>query len=114
MVIDIIHFLQPLYLAYLVSIFISIYRCVFYNEDKTGKVGISLVIGRDGINREILHIDAQLMKASQLVATFFLFYLVPTWMSCLIYFIVYRVGLIGGMSLIKTKLVEEAAKTKIE
>ena len=54
------------------------------------------------------------MKATQLVTTFFLFYLVPTWMSCLIYFIVYRVGIIGGMSLIKTKLVEEAAKTKIE
>ena len=114
MVIDIIHFLQPLYLAYLVSIFISVYRCVFYNEDKTGKVGISFVIGRDSINREILHIDTQLMKATQLVTTFFLFYLVPTWMSCLIYFIVYRVGLIGGMSLTKTKLVEEATKTKIE
>ena len=114
MVIDTIHFLQPLYLAYLISISISIYRCVFYNEDKTGKVGLSFVIGKDGIQREIIHIDAQLMKATQLTITFSLFYLVPTWMSCFLYFIVYRLCLIVGMSMMKKKLVEEATKTKVE
>ena len=120
--IDIIHFLQPLYLAYLISISISVYRCIFYNEDKTGKVGLSFVVGKDGINREVIHFDTQLIKATQLVTTFFMFYLAPTWMSCFIYFITYRLCLLGGMTMMKHQksiekaflMVEEASKSKIE
>ena len=112
MAINIIHFLQPLYLAYLISIFVSVFRCVFYNEEKAGKVGVSFAIGRDGVSREVLHFDTQLMKATYLVATFSLFYLVPTWMSCFIYFIAYPVCLISGMSAMKMS--PFAAKPKVE
>ena len=112
MVIEIMHFLQPLYLAYLIALAISVYRCVFYNEEKAGKVGVSFTFARDDVNREVLHLDTQLMKATYLVITFALFYLVPTWMSCFIYFIAYPLFLIGGMSAMKMSPV--AAKPKVE
>ena len=92
LVIDMIHFLQPLYLLSIITLFITVVRCTFYNENQASKVAVSFKSG-NGISRQILHLDTQLLKATDVMVTFALFYMVPAWLSCFMYFIVYNMCL---------------------
>ena len=89
LVIDVIHFLHPLYLVSIITLFVTIVRCIFYKENQTSKFAISFKSG-NGITRHILHLDTQLLKAADISVTFALFYMTPAWLSCLMYFIVYK------------------------
>ena len=111
LVIDLIHFLHPLYLVSIIALFVTIVRCIFYKENQTSKVAVSFKSG-DGIIRQILHLDTQLLKAADITVTFALFYMLPPWLSCFMYFIIYKLCLRVALRILTPGNV--STKSKVE
>ena len=111
LVISVIHFLQPFYLLYLICICVTLLRCTFFNETTATKVALSFNVG-DGIDRQVLHLDTQLLKATDMAITFMMFYLVPSWISSIVYFIVLRLCLRGALVMMTPR--SESSKSKVE
>ena len=99
LVIDVIHFLQPLYLLHLCSTFVSLLRYMFVNGSGNMKFPI-LLKTTDGIDRQILQLDNELLKAADLATSFIMFYMVPPWISCFVYFIIFKILFRGFLSII--------------
>ena len=97
-----VQFLQLLYLIYIFSIFTTLIRCIFYDEERSVKIPISFKT-TDGTYRHILQLDTQLLKATDLATTFIMFYMVPPWISCFVYFVTFKICLRSALLIFGSK-----------
>ena len=111
MVVELMAFLQIVYLLYTISFLVSTIRWIFSTEIKTTKVCLSFT-SHDGAKRNVIHIDTQLLKAASLCINFMMFYMVPVKVSCFIYFFLFRQCIIGALDVVLSR--RASTKTKHE
>ena len=94
-VVELVNFLQVLYLLHLASVMFSIWQNMFAKKDENNsKFGVHLVTS-DGRNRHILQLDQNLLKAADLATSYILFYMLPPWISLFVFYIIVRVCIRG-------------------
>ena len=83
-VVELVNILQGLYLLHLASVMFSIWQNMFAKgAENNAKFGLHLVTS-DGMDRHILQLDLNLLKAVDLVASYALFYMLPPHISLFI------------------------------
>ena len=110
MVLELMAFLQIVYLIYTICFLVSTIRCIFSTEIKTTKVCLFFT-SHDGAKRNVIHIDTQLLKAASLCISFMMFYMVPVKVSCFIYFVLFRQCILGALDVV---LAMRGASTKLK
>ena len=110
MVVELMAFLQIVYLLYTICFLVSTIRCIFSTEIKTTKVCLFFT-SHDGAKRNVIHIDTQLLKAASLCISFMMFYMVPVKVSCFIYFFLFRQCILGALDVV---LAMRGASTKLK
>ena len=101
MVIELMNFLQSLYLLHILCALFTFLRYVFFGGENGAKIALSYKTEEaGGVNHEFLVLDEHLLNATDLAATFIMFYMVPPWVSILFYFIICRICLRGVLHFI--------------